>query len=180
MTIAIMAFTIRPGDYQDIREELRKRVNLLEETMNSVQSEFAAKQERALAAHKQAVDGIREAIESYKRMLALEESFADSVLKSGVEVIGPQSPDRQHEVKVTIPATRPALADFFIGQLRELGPRTKEELRLAAMFAGYFTQGDSGGRATHATLSNINRSGRVGTTEGGKYFVVQAEEKSLL
>lgn len=177
MTIAIMAFTIRPGEYQDIREELRKRIDLLNETVISIQSEFATKQERVLAEHKQAVDSVNKAIESYKSMLALEESFAESVLHSKQDVIGPHLEAHQ-QVKISLPTSRPALSEFFVAQLMEKGPMFKEELRKAAQAAGYF--GDfNGGRATHATLTNITKSGRLTVNGEGKY-IVSPTEKALL
>jgi hypothetical protein len=137
-------------DFRDIRSDLRARINSLEVASEQEQAEFIRKQERAAAEHRKVMESFKSALDGYRRLLDLEEVMAEKNMLGTVT------------------------------QLKEKGPLTKDQLRLAAMFAGYFVDGDSGGRATHATLSNIYRSGRIGTTEGGKYFAMQAEEKPLL
>lgn len=61
------------------------------------------------------------------------------------------------------------LADFFARLIHERSPRTKDELRQAALAAGYFADGESAGRATHTTLYNIAKSGRIRDLGDGKY-----------
>ena len=62
------------------------------------------------------------------------------------------------------------LADFLIREATKRGPMQKDDLRAAAVLAGYFPEGESGGRAVHTTLLNLVRSGRLGETNDGLYF----------
>jgi hypothetical protein len=174
--VVTMPVTIHSaGEYQDIREELRKRIDLLERMMGTAEAEFAAKQEKAIAAHKATVDGFKATITNYRNMLELEESFAKSVLQAQ-NTIGQQPGDAS--VKLTIPTARPSLAQFFISELVLRGPLSKEELRQAGERAGYFEVG-GGGRSTHATLENIKRNNRVILGADGK-FSANNPEKALL
>jgi hypothetical protein len=166
----------RPPDFRDIRPDLRARIKSLEHASEREQAEFQRKQEMAAAEHRKVMESIKKAVDGYRRLLDLEEAMAEKNMLDTGDLVGPVRSDG----KMPLPVSRASLPDFFITKLREKGPLTKEELRIAALFAGYFADGDSGGRATHATLSNISRSGRIGVTEGGKYFAVQTQEKPML
>lgn len=68
------------------------------------------------------------------------------------------------------PTPRMSLSDFLATQIRQ-GVKDKEALRFAAMRAGYFENGESAGRATHATLLNMQRGGRLIERPEGIYEV---------
>ena len=61
------------------------------------------------------------------------------------------------------------LGEFFLMQLQVHSPMSKDELRGAAERAGYFMDGESGGRRTHTTLMNYARSRRVRELPDGRY-----------
>jgi hypothetical protein len=60
---------------------------------------------------------------------------------------------------------KPPLADFLCTALAERGAKSKDQFRELAQAAGYFAEGE-GGRAIHATLVNLVRSGRVHEVDG--------------
>jgi len=179
MTTGTMTITIhkkRP-DFRDIRGDLRARIKSLEETGEREQADFAKKQEEIAAEHKKSMDAIKGAIAAYKRMLQLEEALADHNMLDGEAKIGPM-PD---QVKIPMPMSRQPLADFLVAQVKERGSMTKEDLRLAALFAGYFDEGESGGRAVHATLMNLIKNKRLVVDIDGLYGVAsEAEEARML
>ena len=168
--------TFRPDPdkaLRDICDDLRARVKMMEEVIGGEERKFQQEQERAALEFKRRMETFRNALEGYRNMLVLEEAFAQSSLIGDEEKVGPRP-----EIKIQMPEQKVALPEFFIARLRENGPMTKEELRIAAQGAGYF--GDfSGGRSTHVTLENIKRSNRVFLTEDGK-FRVSESEKALL
>ncbi|MGH6795863.1 MAG: hypothetical protein ACREDM_08555 [Methylocella sp.] len=61
------------------------------------------------------------------------------------------------------------LGEFFLTALHANGPLSKDDLRTQAERASYFVDGDSGGRATHTTLLNLCRAGRIKELPGGMY-----------
>jgi hypothetical protein len=184
MTIPIMTVTIRqePGkELRDICADIRARVTMLEDVMRKEEERFQKEQEKAATEHKERMDGFKDALRGYRNMLVLEEAFAKLKMSSTTEDrIGPMP-----EVKIPLPVQRAPLAEFFIAQIKEKGPRSKEELRQAAQAAGYF-ENDGGGRATHVTLANITRSRRLTLTltangDGVKYMLLlNQKEESLL
>ncbi len=66
-------------------------------------------------------------------------------------------------------SNRLPLAEFFLTALHANGPLSKDDLRTQAERASYFADGDSGGRATHTTLLNLCRAGRIKELSGGIY-----------
>lgn len=168
-----MTVTIRRKqvEFRDIRGDLRARIKSLEETSEREQAEFIKKQEEATAEHRKSMDAIKGALAGYRRMLELEESLAEHNMLDTENKMGPSLA----EVKIPVPASRIPLYEFFIAELKEKGPLSKDELREAAQRAGYFSAGDGGGRATHATLANITRSKRVVVGDDGKFSVSPIE-----
>jgi outer membrane translocation and assembly module TamA len=164
----------KKSDYQDIREELRKRISLLESMQTKEQAKFTALQERAIADHKKAMDAFKAALANYRSMLELEESFSRGVLNASEE-IGPKREGETASVNITLPTSKLPLADFFVKTLGEAGPMSKGELRQVAVDAGY----EIDGRHTHATLVNLTRNQRVKQTDDNKY-IANEMEKALL
>jgi hypothetical protein len=173
----IMTVTIPrpPGrkDLRDISADLRARIGALEEVMEIEKQRFDREQEKLIADHKKRMDSFKGALGNYRNMLHMEEAFA-ALGKEDQNKVGPMPKD----VKMPMPVAKMSLAEFFIDQLKENGPMAKDELRRAAMEAGYFEPGDSGGRATHVTLVNISRNNRV-INDGEKFSVVQTEDSLL-
>ena len=171
-----MTVTIRkPLDFRDIRADIRARIKSLEDTAQREQADFTKAQEKAAAEHRQVMEGFKSAIESYRRMLDLEEAMASHNMLDSRDKEGPA----QTEIKIPVPVALPPLADFFVSKLAQDGPLTKEELLDAAQAVGYFGEAGGGGRATHATLENIKRSKRVVLGDDGKFHASQME-KALL
>ncbi|RXT48546.1 hypothetical protein B5V03_11445 [Bradyrhizobium betae] len=174
-TLAMTVTVRKPLDFRDIRTDIRARIRSLEDTSQRQQAEFVKAQEKAAAEHRQIMEGFKSAIDSYKRMLDLEEAMASHNMLDTRDKGGPA----QTEVKIPVPVALPPLADFFVSKLAQNGPLTKEELREAAQAVGYFGEAGGGGRATHATLENIKRSKRVVLGDDGKFHASEME-KALL
>lgn len=176
--VVTMTFDVHDtSQYSDIRDEVRKRIDLLEKMVAEEQSSFAAKQEKLLAAHKAAMDGYKRTLANYRDMLILEESFAKNILKAQ-DAIGPQM-EGGAKVQITIPQARLSLADYLIGEIEKRGPLGKEQLRLSALMAGYFEHGDTGGRAVHATLMNFLRNKRLTVGINGEYAIPANREACM-
>lgn len=158
---------------RDISEDLDARIEALGKVIEREQAEFSKRQEEAAAEHRKKVDGLKRALVNYQQMRDIERFILQRTIEDQKDV-GPTQ-----DVQIEIPTPRLPLAEFFISELRQRGDMSKEELREAAHAARYFSEGDSGGRATHATLENIKRSNRILLTEGGKY-TVNTMEKALL
>jgi hypothetical protein len=180
----IMTITIKSGaslrDLRDISEDLQSRIDAMEALLKEEQARFQESQDRALAEHKKKTEAFQKAITGYRNLLSLEQALAEASLIGSDDKVGPMP--EQVQVKMPLSVAREPLSDFFIAQLKEKGPQTKEELRLAALFAGYFAEGDGGGRTTHATLANIARSGRVAMTMHGgviKYKLPSPSKEEL-
>ena len=172
-----MTVTIKPAaslrELRNISEDLQSRIDAMEELLKEEETKFQEAQELALAEHKRRTDAFRKALVGYRNILSLEQTLA------GASLIGSGEGPMPEKVEIPLPHAREPLPDFFISQLKTRGPLTKEELRLAALVSGYFADGDSGGRTTHATLTNIARNGRVILGDDGKY-IANTLEKALL
>lgn len=165
-----------PTGFNDIRDGLRERITLLEDMASDEQAKFTAEQDKIIAAYKQKMDSYRSTIASYKRLLELEEGFvkhADEIsAKIGPKQVGVV------ETKMPIPPALPPLGDFFCAELIQRGNLSKEQLRQLAFDAGYFPTSE-GGRATHATLVNLTRAGRVMALKDN-VFSAREREKAFL
>jgi hypothetical protein len=159
---------------RDISADLEDRVKALEDAMEQAQARFLESQEKAASAHKKQMDALKGAIANYRNMLSLETALAAS-LRDEPDKIGPV----QAEMKISMPAARMPLGDFFCSELVQFGSLTKAELRALAQQSGYF-EGEDGGRQTHLTLVNIKRSGRVIELDGGRFKIVDKETASAL
>jgi len=163
----------------DIRSGLRQRITLLEDMVSDEQTRFNAEQEKAIATHKQTVDNYKSTISSYKRLLDLEEGFAKHAEELNAKVGPKQEGAAAAESKLPIPPAQMPLADFFCTKLGQLGAIDKATLRGLAHQAGYFGE-DEGGRATHATLVNLVRTGRIFVGDQGLYELAGVKQKELL
>lgn len=103
-------------------------------------------------------------------MLDLEEGLAARGVSGNG---GPQ-------LTVSMPEPKVPLGDFLCMEMAEKGAKTKDQLRALAQAAHYFTKGESGGRAIHATLVNLMKKGRVGEISEGLYGVPVPEKESFL
>lgn len=164
-------------DLRDIRTDLRTRIAAFEKLMADKQARFATKQEEAAAVHKREMDALKKAVTTYQVMLDIEDSFVEVKAQRAPGQAAPgQSEPKTLNFTMPMPASRQPLAEFFISEIGTRGPLTKEELRQAAQSAGYFGDGDGGGRATHATLVNIQRNNRV-VLEDGKFAVFDSKRE---
>jgi hypothetical protein len=158
---------------RDISEDLDARIEALNKVIESEHADFTKRQEEAATEHRKKIEGLKRALVNYQQMRDIERFILKRTTEDQADV-GPTQ-----DVQIEIPTPRLPLAEFFISELRQRGEMSKEELREAAHAAKYFSEGDSGGRATHATLENIKRSNRILIAESGKY-TVNTMEKALL
>jgi hypothetical protein len=68
-----------------------------------------------------------------------------------------------------LPKPKFSLLDFLLTKVHADGPIEKEQLRRHAELAGYFADGDAGGRKVHTTLLNLVSAGRLQRLPDGKY-----------
>jgi hypothetical protein len=172
MTVTIQKRDAAP--FRDIRADLRTRIERLDAMSSRAQARFVENQEKAAAEHKKVMDGFKNALANYRKLLELEESFAEANVLDVNDKVGPMP----EEVKIQMPLAQMPLADFFCEKLKHMGPLTKGELRGLAQQAGYF-DGEEGGRQTHVTLVNIKRNGRVNEIDGARFEIAKKESQLI-
>lgn len=169
-------------DIHDIRPDLRLRIRMLEDHLERLNAEFADRAEKLEKERKSRIDQAKTVLSNYRRLLDLENLVTEHVqadLAAKGETRKPTTEEIQSVAsKMPIPEARAPLAEFFVTQLRERGPKSKEELRSLAEAAGYFQKGE-GGRSTHATLVNIVRN-RTVIDQGDGTYRAPAEKKEDL
>ena len=77
MSITTMTVTIQKRDvapFRDIRADLRTRIERLEAMSSRAQTKFIESQERAATEHRKVMDGFKNALANYRKLLELEES----------------------------------------------------------------------------------------------------------
>jgi hypothetical protein len=138
---------------QDIRPELLERQNAAETRRAQAQAHYDHERSRLEAKYRSAMADFDRELGALKTLFEIEM--------------------RRHEGPSSLPAELAAprlpLADFFITTLHSRGRLTKDELKAAAEKAGYFSDGESSGRATHTTLLNIVRAKKIVEDEDGVY-----------
>jgi hypothetical protein len=151
--------SVRASQMSQFADELRERLLRANDRIASIESTY------------------QRAREDLERRYRLEQS--DAVAERNALQTLLEAEERRHREPVTR-AEPPAmeLGEFFLMQLRLYSPMSKDDLRVAAERAGFFTEGESSGRRTHTTLMNYARSRRIRELPGGMY--ANATELSTL
>ena len=138
---------------RDIRPDLQDRLKAAQEKIKKAGDQFEAEIDRL---QKQFSDDIKQTKIELQSLRALIEAEDRRMGRPPPYVI-PAMP--------TLP-----LAEYFEKLIRTKTPRGKDELREEATRAGYFGESpSSAGRATHTTLLNLARSGRIRDMKDGNY-----------
>ena len=119
---------------------------------------------------------MREAIQAYNRQKEeIDRAYAERTdpLEEERQVINNLLIIQQRKLGEKPSASTPieSLSSFLIQQTRKIGRISKEDLRISAVKAGYFSVDDGGGRVVHATLLNLVRSGRLQEYDDSTYSV---------
>jgi hypothetical protein len=147
---------------RDIRDDLRERLKIVDLRSDEENERYGAARRGLEIEHAQAIQMLQE-----QRKALLVIINADS------EDYSPP------EEKIRRPAMRLPLKDYFLTIISTRGPHSKDDLKEAAITAGYFSDGANAGRATHATVMNITSSGTLRRLPDGRYDWVGPIDRSL-
>lgn len=136
---------------RDIRADLRERM----ESLSGRESEISREYGRLLKEAERWAD---------EQMKLVQEERAAIFSLLNIE-------QRRHGEQADVPIPHIQLPDFLVQETAKRGIASKEDLRLAAVHAGYFPDGESGGRQIHATLMNLVRGNKIIETQSGRYGV---------
>jgi hypothetical protein len=141
---------------REFRDELQDRLAIVDDRDVALQHEY--ERERAV---------LEERIGRERRELHEERQALRKLIELEDNRLGIPAPLRS--------PPKVDLGEFFLVEILMHGERTKEELKIAAIDAGYFRDGESAGRSTHATLTNYVRHGRLRQLPGARYDLPKAE-----
>ncbi len=152
---------------RDIRDDLRERLAIAEASLQATSNEFDAK--------RQALE-----IEYREKIARFDRERAALLALLDVEnVRGGGNPEQTAVNLKKSGGFRLPLAEFFITAVHSSGALTKDELREKAESAGYFADGDSGGRTTHTTLMNLVGAKRLYRDDAGSYLPIKGRRLLL-
>ena len=178
---------------RDIRGDLQDRASLLEEQINSAQTQFEKLFEQLKREHDNRLEDLKAELEAVNTLMELEHRRLGSVA-AGPK--GPQ-PHQQAQAQPHVqtqshaqahpqaqahaqqqpphresrrePQPQQPLADFLIRKLGEIGAMSREDLRHLSIQEGYFADGDNADRGVHVTLVNIVKAGLVRQLPNGNF-----------
>lgn len=136
---------------RDIRPDLKERLSELDARMSSLVAEYNRRKneiDKEFAAREADLNEERHATGALLQIEQRRHGEASAPTSSNLTM---------------------GLADFLVREPTLKGPMYKEDLRTAATLAGYFPEGETGGRAVHTTLLNLVRSGRLAELYDGRY-----------
>ncbi|WP_156368939.1 hypothetical protein [Methylobacterium sp. Leaf100] len=134
---------------RDIRADLQERLEIL-----------AARESEVVREHNRHMRELEQRLENATKSLQEERSAIQSMM--AVEM-------RRHGDDSRIHAPLLPLQDFVVREAFKRGITSKEDLRLAAVKAGYFPDGETGGRQIHTTVLNLTRANRLIEVQDGRY-----------
>ncbi|MFH6781495.1 MULTISPECIES: hypothetical protein [Methylobacterium] len=141
---------------RDIRPDLKERLAELDSRMSTLVAEYNRRKnelDKEFAERERELNDERSATGA---LLAIEQ-------RRHGDATAPSSPT------LTM-----GLADFLLNETRKKEMASKDDLRSAAALAGYFPNGESGGRAVHTTLLNLVRAGRLAEAADGLYYAPES------
>ncbi|GKQ49946.1 hypothetical protein [Bradyrhizobium sp. Ce-3] len=139
---------------RDITGDLEQRLAMIGEQRKAERTHYESERKALEATHEAKMAELRLEWDGINRALQLELRRLGRTADSAPAA--------------SAPAPAMSLDDFFVATVEKLGAASKNNLRDEAAHAGYFPQGE-GGRATHATLMNIVRSGRIRQVDSDVY-----------
>jgi len=140
---------------RDLRGDLRERLAELDAQTGSLAHDYNQRIKELQTWYESQVGVVEEERKAVSTMLAIEM--------------------RKHGEEAPVSAPQIPLADFLIQEAAKRGISSKEDLRLAAVHACYFPNGESGGRQIHTTLLNLVRAGKLRETSEGRYGIPTGE-----
>jgi hypothetical protein len=146
---------------RDIRDDLRERLKIVDLRSDEENERYGAARRHLEVEHAQAIQMLQE---QRKALLV---------------IINAESEGSSPEQEIHRPAMRLPLKDYFLTIISTRGPHSKDDLKEAAITAGYFSDGANAGRATHATVMNITSSGTLRRLPDGRYDWVGRVDRSL-
>jgi hypothetical protein len=149
--IPAVAMERREAAMGDIRDELRARLKVVEMRLDEENERYGVERRRLEAEHAHNIEALHE------RRKALV-----TIINAENEEVGAPAESRR------LPEMHLSLKDYFLTLLVTRGPQAKDELKEAALLAGYFDD-SSAGRVTHATIMNMASSGRLMKLPDGRY-----------
>ena len=152
---------------RDITKDLQEREKLIDQMIEQERHIFEAQKRKLEEAHRARIEELKVARGNLVRLLSIEEQLRNKASGGKVE-------------QLALPgAARMPFAEFLLHLLLD-GPKSKDELREAALRAGYFADGAAVGRALHATLINIQRNGSVEESNSGDYRLSKSMQKEMM
>src|SRR5262249_34498803 len=136
-------------EFRDLRPDIRARLEA-----NSLKTQAVDRE------CEQQIQATRRKYEALAKDLLDERDVLAAMLQAEKKRLGGTA-----TVQPTEPL--PPIGDFFLDTIKKQGPKSKAQLRQMAQDVGYFPNEESGGRATHITLENFLRSGRILRDEHG-------------
>lgn len=152
---------------RDIRDDLRQRAAMLDEQIQSAQSQFDKYLDQLKHDHDNRLTDLRSELDAVKVLLNIEQRR-----HGGAPAPVTQVPAQaQAQPQPQRPKPQAPLADFLIRKLGELGPMPKQELEHIAVQEGYFADGDAE-RGVQAVLAYVVKAGHVRQLPNGDFAEV--------
>jgi chromosome segregation ATPase len=145
---------------RDIRDDLRERANMLEEQINSAQTQFEKYLEQLRTDQENRVKDLKAELEAVKALLTIE--LRRHGAAPVVAAVQAQPPARK---------SQQPLADYLVRKLAELGPMSKDAIQRLALQEGYFADGDAD-RGVQAVLMHVVKGGSVRQLPNGDFAEV--------
>ena len=141
----------------DIRRELLARMADAERRWSGLRADYELERSTLERRYQAALAEVSDERRALQTLLDIEEKRARGEASADSETQG-----------------RLPLAEFITQSLADRGPMKRDELRSLAEAAGYFSEGQSAGRAINTTLINLNRAKRIIERADGTYKAVSA------
>ncbi len=138
---------------RDIRDDLRERLKAVELRINEEMEQYSSARRELEATHAQRTATLND---QRKALLTILNAEAEGTLEP-------------LEGGKSLATMRLPLIEYFRTVIFSRGPQTKDDLKEAAIAAGYSDEATGAGRVTHATLLNAVSSGKLVRLIDGRY-----------
>lgn len=157
---ALASFEGKAATMRDLRSDLRERLTELDAQTGALAHEYNERINEVKAWHEAQVKLVEEERKAVSGLLSIEM--------------------RKHGEQPAIRAPHLPLADFLIQEAAKRGISSKEDLRLAAVQASYFSNGEGGGRQVHTTLLNLVKANKIKELSEGRYGAYTQRERDFI
>jgi hypothetical protein len=141
------------GGMRDILEGLSERLRSVAARYADEVANYSEARNALEAKHRETIAALNAEQSALEQLMRLE---AERTGQSRPEPVLPSKP-------------KLSLLDFLLTKAHADGPIEKDELRRHAELAGYFADGEAGGRKVHTTLMNLASAGRLHRLPDGRY-----------